>query len=64
MTLEFDLTGLYLSEYSTGVQLNGIYGGMEGIPGDTINEKICRFLVEEVGVPQAQLDSIRSILLE
>ncbi len=64
MTLEFGLTGLYLSEFGTGVQLNGIYGGLDSIPGDTINEKICRFLLEEVGVPQAQLDSIRSILLE
>lgn len=64
MTREFSLTGLCSLDYRTGVQLNGIYGGLDSISGDTINEKICRFLLEDVGVTQAELDSIRAILLE
>ena len=64
MNLEFGLTGLYLSEFTSAVHLNGIYGGLEGMPGETVNEKICYFLLNEVGVTQEELDSIRNILLE
>lgn len=64
MNLEFGLTGLHLSEFGSSTYLNGIYGGLEGMPGETVNEKICSFLFNDVGVTQAELDSIRNILLE
>lgn len=64
MAREFNLTGLYLPEYATATYLNSIYGGLEGMAGDTINEKICYYLLNDVRVPEAQLESIRSILLE
>ena len=50
--------------HGTTTYLNGIYGGLEGTPGDTINEKICAYLIREVGVTQEQIERIRSILLE
>ena len=64
MNLEFGLTGLYMSDYTSATYLNGLYGGLDGMPGKTINEKIRGFLLNDVGVTQEELDSIRAILLE
>lgn len=64
MDREFKLTGLYVPDYATATSLNGIYGGLEGFAGDTVQEKVCSFLLEDVGVTQEELDSIRAILLE
>ena len=64
MVFEYRLTGFHLTSYGDSTDLNGIFGGLEGTPGDTINEKICTYLTQEVGLTQAQLDSIRAILLE
>lgn len=64
MVFEYRLTGFHLPYYGESTDLNGILGGLEGTPGDTINEKISNYLIREVGLTQEQLDSIRSILLE
>ena len=64
MIFEYRLTGFHMSSYGDSTDLNGIFGGLEGTPGDTINEKICSYLIHEVGLTQEQLDSIRAILLE
>ncbi len=64
MIFEYSLTGFQMTSYGSSTNLNGIFGGLEGTPGNTINEKICNFLIREVGLTQEQLDSIRSILLE
>lgn len=64
MEKEYRLTGFHIASYGTTTYLNGIYGGLEGTPGDTINEKICAYLIREVGVTQEQIERIRSILLE
>ena len=64
MRFEYGLTGFLLDGYETTTNLNGIYGGLEGMEGDTINEKICNYLIEQVGLTEEQLDSIRELLLE
>lgn len=45
-------------------RLNPIMGGLEGYNGETINEKIVDFLVNEIGVTPEQIESIRNILLD
>ena len=62
--LEYRLSGFTFPYYGVNTELNGIFGGLDSLPGDTINEKICGFLTRDVGVTEAQLDSIRAILLE
>ncbi len=62
--LEYRLTGFFISAYGSNYELNGLYGGLDSMPGETINEKICSFLTRDVGVTEQQLDSIRAILLE
>ncbi len=62
--LEFRLSGFTIPYFGVSTELNGIYGGLDSLPGDTVNEKLCGFLTREVGVTEAQLDSIRAILLE
>ncbi len=63
MARQYALTGFWLKSY-TAKKLNPIYGGLEGTEGDTINEKIENYLVEVIGVPMSEIESIRSILLE
>jgi protein-tyrosine phosphatase len=63
MEREYALTGFWINGV-TAKSLNPIYGGLEGTAGETINEKIVNYLVEEVGVPMSEIESIRSILLE
>lgn len=64
MVFEYRLTGFHMASYGDSTDLNGIFGGLEGTPGDTINEKICTYLIQEVGLTEEELDSIRAILLE
>lgn len=63
MERQYALTGFCINS-ATARNLNPIYGGLEGTAGDTINEKIVNYLVEEVGVPMSEIESIRLILLE
>lgn len=62
--LEYKLTAFSLKGYEDGSKLDVIYSGLEGIEGDSINEKIENFLVGTVGVTKEQIQSIRDILLE
>ena len=41
-----------------------IYNGLDSYEGSNTNEKVISFLKKDVGVTQAQIDSIRNILLE
>ena len=40
-----------------------IISGLEPYEGDTLNEKIENYLIEFVGVTQAEIDAIRNIFL-
>ena len=63
MKREYELTGFFLPEYVSGTNLNSIYAGIEGIPGNTTNEKIENYLVGTVGITKEQIQSIRDIYL-
>lgn len=64
MRREFHTTGFALNGYDTSNKLDIITAGLESFPGDTLQEKIVSFLTSTIGVTQAEIDSIRSILLE
>ena len=64
MRLEYSLTGFAMHGYETGTGINGIYGGLEGTPGDTISEKIENYLIGEIGITKEQVESIRKIFLD
>ncbi len=63
MVKEYALTGFSRKSITTD-GVNPIFGGLEGTGGDTINEKIVNYLVDVVGVPTEDIESIREILLE
>ena len=52
-----------IKSYKNADNLNGIYGGLEGTDGDTLHEKIVNYLVDQVGVTNEQIESIRNIFL-
>lgn len=65
MQRDYQLTGYFLSSYTTISYINSIYGGVEGYAGDTIQERIVSYLTSpEVGVTMEEIESIRSIFLE
>lgn len=64
MKFEYELTGFTYPRYAGGKELNGIYGGLEGIAGKNINEKIENYLINQVGLTKVQINTIRDIFLE
>lgn len=64
MDFEYCLTGFVRNDCMNPENLAPIYNGLASYPGETVNEQIEYYLTEIVGVPQADLDSIRSIFLE
>ena len=64
MNLEYKLTAFSFKGYEDSSRLDVISSGLEGVEGDTINEKIENFLVGTVGVKKEQIQSIRDIFLE
>lgn len=64
MELEYNLSGLTEDEYISGSNLNTVYGGLEGMDGVTINDKIENYLTDAIGVTDEQIESIRGIFLE
>lgn len=63
MKTEYKLTGFFSKDYVLGTNLNGIYGGIEGVAGNTINEKIENYLLKAVGITNEQIESLRDIFL-
>ena len=64
MEFEYRLSAFERSSCTNNASLNGIIGGLEGMEGDTINEKIYSFMIQVVGLTPEQIDAIRVILLE
>lgn len=64
MRREYTLSGYVEPKLIDGAKIDVVAAGLQSYEGNTLQEKIVTFLKTEVGVTQAQIDSIRSILLE
>ena len=61
---EFQMSGFFNPEYATATYMNSLIDGLEMYSGNTTNEKIESFLIDEIGVTAEEIASIREILLE
>ena len=57
---EYALSG---EAYANSANLNPIFSGIASVKGDTINEKIERFMIDTVGITKEQIESLRDIFL-
>lgn len=64
MLREYQMTGFHLDAYADTSRMDTVIEGLEKYPGDDLPEKIEYFLINEIGVTKAQINSIRDILLE
>ncbi len=64
MLTEYQLTAFRQSSYATNHYLDIVRNNLQGYEGDTIQEKIKNFLIEDIGVTEQEIESIRNILLE
>jgi hypothetical protein len=64
MMKEYRLTAYSNKYYAVNTNMEILLFGLENFEGDTINEKIESFLKTSIGVTDAEIESIRNILLE
>ena len=64
MEREYKMTGYFISPIAESDYIEVVYSGLQAYEGDTLGEKIVRFLVDTVGVTDAEIESIRNIFLE
>ena len=64
MRREYTLSGYVEPKLIDGAKIDVVTSGLQPYAGNTIQEKIVTFLKTEIGVTQAEIDSIRAILLE
>lgn len=64
MLTEYQQTGFTSQKFAESEGIKKIYPGLNNYSGNTIQEKIVSFLIQDIGVTQQEIDSIRNILLE
>ena len=64
MLKEFQLTGIYNYDYATSNRMQVVIDKVNTFPGKTTAEKIEYWLVNEIGITEDQIASIRNILVE
>lgn len=64
MKREYLLTSYHNPSLVDSTNMDVIINGLEPYAGDTLQEKIVSFLTTDIGVTEAEIESIRSIFLE
>lgn len=64
MIHEYCLTGFFRRDCAVPTSVEIMIDGLQSYPGDTLQEKIVSFLKADAGVTDAEIQSIRNILLE
>ena len=64
MIREYQRSGFFSSKFATSEQYGEIISGVESYEGKTLQEKIISFMINDIGMTQEQIDSIRNILLQ
>lgn len=64
MVREYRLTSYTHAELAESINMEVVVNGLKPYAGDTLQEKIVSFLIEDIGVTKAEIESIRSIFLE
>lgn len=64
MLNEYQRTGFFNNDFADSKNLNSITEGLQSYDGDTLQEKVENYLVNEIGVTKEEINSIRSIFLE
>lgn len=64
MIREYQTTGFVNSSFASSNQCDVIIAGLSEKEGTTLQEKAVSFLINDIGITEEQIESIRSILLE
>ena len=64
MIREYRMTGFHNPSFSESDTMDAVIDLLQNWEGDTLQEKIVSFLVNDIGVTQEEIESIRSILLQ
>ena len=64
MLVEYQQTAFADKNYINLDKIKALQAGLDQYNGDTINQKIENFLIEDIGVTRQEIQSIRDILLE
>ncbi|MBQ4121755.1 MAG: tyrosine-protein phosphatase [Clostridia bacterium] len=64
ITREYQRTGFSDAGYAASEKYDIILSGLAGKAGNTLQEKTIRFLIDDIGITEEQIDSIQNILLQ